>query len=113
MPIYEYECGSCRHRFEVRQGFHDKPQAECPQCKNKARRLFQPSPIIFKGSGFYVTDHRKNTEPESSKEKPESSKEKSESSKEKSESGKGKPESGKGKPETKKSTNESASSAGK
>jgi putative FmdB family regulatory protein len=58
MPIYEYECGSCHHRFELKQGFHDKPQAECPQCNKKARRVFHPAPIIFKGSGFYVTDHK-------------------------------------------------------
>ena len=57
MPIYEYECGSCHHRFDLKQGFHDKPQAECPQCKKKAKRVFHPAPIIFKGSGFYVTDH--------------------------------------------------------
>jgi putative FmdB family regulatory protein len=57
MPIYEYECGSCQHRFDLKQGFHDKPQAECPLCKKKARRIFHPAPIIFKGSGFYVTDH--------------------------------------------------------
>ena len=59
MPIYEYECIHCGHRFEVKQGFHDKPQAECPQCQKKAKRVFHPAPIIFKGSGFYVTDHRK------------------------------------------------------
>jgi putative FmdB family regulatory protein len=59
MPIYEYECVHCGHRFEVKQGFHDKPQADCPQCKKKAKRVFHPAPIIFKGSGFYVTDHRK------------------------------------------------------
>ncbi len=58
MPIYEYECTSCHHRFEVRQGFNDKPQAKCPECKETARRVFHPTPIIFKGSGFYVTDHR-------------------------------------------------------
>jgi len=58
MPIYEYECVSCHHRFEVKQSFHDVPRAACPQCKKKARRIFQPAPIIFKGSGFYVTDHR-------------------------------------------------------
>ncbi|OGO06870.1 MAG: FmdB family transcriptional regulator, partial [Chloroflexi bacterium RBG_13_57_8] len=58
MPIYEYECIHCQHRFEVRQGFTDKPQAKCPKCKEKARRIFHPTPIIFKGSGFYVTDHR-------------------------------------------------------
>ena len=59
MPIYEYKCINCGHRFEVRQGFHDKPQAECPRCKKKAKRVFHPAPVIFKGSGFYVTDHRK------------------------------------------------------
>jgi putative FmdB family regulatory protein len=58
MPIYEYECGHCHHRFEVKQGFKDKPQAKCPQCQETARRVFHPTPIIFKGSGFYVTDHR-------------------------------------------------------
>ena len=58
MPIYEYECGSCHHRFDLKQGFNDKPQAECPKCKKKAKRVFHPSPIIFKGSGFYVTDHK-------------------------------------------------------
>jgi putative FmdB family regulatory protein len=58
MPIYEYECGSCHHRFDLKQGFHDKPQAACPQCSKKARRVFHPAPIIFKGSGFYVTDHK-------------------------------------------------------
>ena len=105
MPIYEYECRSCLHRFEVRQGFHDKPKAECPQCKKKARRIFHPSPIIFKGSGFYVTDHRKSGDLSTSKSPLEANKEKPESSKEK-------PESGKGKPETKKSTSESTSTAG-
>jgi putative FmdB family regulatory protein len=82
MPIYEYECGHCHHRFEVKQGFHDKPQAACPQCQKKAKRVFHPAPIIFKGSGFYVTDHRKKIEPVA---------------------GKGEAESGKAKPETKKS----------
>ncbi len=57
MPIYEYECESCKHRFDLKQSFTDKPQAACPRCKKKARRVFHPAPIIFKGSGFYVTDH--------------------------------------------------------
>jgi putative FmdB family regulatory protein len=58
MPIYEYECKSCHHRFEKRQGFHDEAKADCPECKGKARRLIHAAPVIFKGSGFYVTDHR-------------------------------------------------------
>jgi putative FmdB family regulatory protein len=62
MPIYEYECKRCLHRFEVRKGFNDNGGTPCPQCQGDARRLFSPVPIIFKGSGFYVTDHRKNHE---------------------------------------------------
>ncbi len=60
MPVYEYECGKCSCRFEVRQGFDDSPVAVCPRCRGKARRVFVPVPVIFKGSGFYVTDHRKD-----------------------------------------------------
>jgi putative FmdB family regulatory protein len=58
MPIYEYECNECSHRFELRQSFHDKPEATCPKCEKDAKRVFHPAPIIFKGSGFYITDHR-------------------------------------------------------
>jgi putative FmdB family regulatory protein len=77
MPIYEYECDHCHHRFEVRQGFKDKPQAKCPKCQEIARRVFHPTPIIFKGSGFYVTDHRpaeSKTEPKPPKGETEASK---------------------------------------
>ncbi|MFH1382528.1 MAG: FmdB family zinc ribbon protein [Chloroflexota bacterium] len=59
MPIYEYECQACSCRFEVRQSFGDDSEAICPRCKGKARRTFSPVPVIFKGSGFYSTDHRK------------------------------------------------------
>ncbi len=81
MPIYEYECIHCGHRFELKQGFHDKPQAECPQCKKKAKRVFHPAPIIFKGSGFYVTDHRKGGETSTGKESPGTEKTKTEAKK--------------------------------
>jgi len=74
MPLYEYECDKCSHRFEVRQGFHDEPKAECPECNEIARRVFHPAPIIFKGSGFYVTDHRKGSNSESGKGETETSK---------------------------------------
>ncbi len=57
MPVYEYQCTSCDHNFEQRQGFDAEPICACPQCDNQARRLFRPAPIIFKGSGFYVTDY--------------------------------------------------------
>lgn len=76
MPIYEYECIHCQHHFEVRQGFKDKPQAKCPKCKEAARRVFHPTPIIFKGSGFYITDHR----PAESDAKPSKSKSEAETS---------------------------------
>jgi putative FmdB family regulatory protein len=59
MPVYEYECGHCRFRFEMKQGFDEEPQAMCPQCQSRARRVFHSTPVIFKGSGFYVTDSRK------------------------------------------------------
>jgi putative FmdB family regulatory protein len=91
MPIYEYECKSCHHRFEKRQGFHDEPKADCPQCEGNARRIIRPAPVIFKGSGFYVTDHRpaeaKNpaAEPAKSKKEPAADKGKSESATSKSE----------------------------
>ena len=58
MPIYSYRCDSCRHEFELRQSFKDKPLAACPVCGEEARRLFCPVPIVFKGPGFYTTDSR-------------------------------------------------------
>ncbi len=57
MPIYEYRCTTCDCSFEIRQGFDSEPFSVCPRCQNEARRIFRPTPIIFKGSGFYVTDH--------------------------------------------------------
>ena len=59
MPIYEYECGNCRYRFERKQNFDEEPVAMCPECQGKARRVLHSVPIIFKGSGFYITDNRK------------------------------------------------------
>jgi len=57
MPVYEYECEKCSCHFDVRQGFNDPPTATCPKCKGKAHRVLYPTPIIFKGNGFYVTDY--------------------------------------------------------
>jgi len=59
MPIYLYECYKCNHKFELLQSFRAEPSAQCPECHNGSKRLFVPVPIIFKGSGFYVTDSRK------------------------------------------------------
>lgn len=61
MPIYEYECSGCRHRFERRQGFHEEPVAVCPQCEGKSRRVIHASSVVFKGSGWYVTDYARKS----------------------------------------------------
>lgn len=62
MPLYEYECEDCEIQFELKRRFGDEADvSECPHCKGKARRLFSPVPIIFKGSGFYITDSRKSS----------------------------------------------------
>jgi putative FmdB family regulatory protein len=58
MPLYEYECEGCGVRFERRQHMEDEPVKECPECGGRVHRLIQPVGIIFKGSGFYVTDNR-------------------------------------------------------
>ena len=58
MPIYEFECTCCPSRFELKRGFHEDSPVTCPACGGKARKCFSSVPIIFKGSGFYVTDTR-------------------------------------------------------
>ena len=57
MPYYDYKCPACGNCFEIKQSFHDEPVATCPGCKTGARRMISAAPIIFKGSGFYVTDN--------------------------------------------------------
>jgi putative FmdB family regulatory protein len=59
MPLYEYECQSCRRRFERRQSVHDAPVRECPECGEAVRKVLHPVGVVFKGSGWYVTDSRK------------------------------------------------------
>jgi putative FmdB family regulatory protein len=58
MPLYEYQCQDCGVRFERRQHINDEPLEVCPECGGEVHRLIQPVGIIFKGSGFYVTDNR-------------------------------------------------------
>ncbi len=57
MPIYEYECRRCGHRFELIQKFSDKPRKRCPECSGAVDRLISPPAIRFKGTGWYVTDY--------------------------------------------------------
>ncbi len=58
MPIYEYKCESCAIAFERMQHFDDEPLTTCPECGGTVYRVLQPVGVIFKGSGFYITDHR-------------------------------------------------------
>jgi putative FmdB family regulatory protein len=66
MPVYEYECSACKHRFERSQRFSDPPISECPECGSPVRRLLFPAGVVFKGSGWYITDSRKPAASESS-----------------------------------------------
>jgi putative FmdB family regulatory protein len=60
MPHYDYECDSCKKKFEFFQSISEEPKKKCPECgKRKLRRLISGGiGIIFKGSGFYCTDYR-------------------------------------------------------
>ena len=58
MPLYEYQCMDCGVRFERHQRFQDAPIRTCPECGGQVQRLIGPVGVIFKGSGFYSTDHR-------------------------------------------------------
>ena len=59
MPIYTYRCDSCGVQFERHQSFQDAPLTTCPECRKKSlKKVITPTRIIFKGSGFYATDHR-------------------------------------------------------
>lgn len=64
MPIYAYKCRSCEEAFEVKQKFSDDPITDCQICgtQDAVYRVIQPTGIIFKGSGWYVTDSRGNRE---------------------------------------------------
>ena len=57
MPLYEYECNACAHRFEVIQKYSDAPIEVCPKCGGSVNKLFSSPAIQFKGSGFYLTDY--------------------------------------------------------
>ena len=60
MPTYEYECQKCGHGFEVFQSINDKPKRTCPKCRGRVKRLLGTGAgLLFKGSGFYITDYRK------------------------------------------------------
>ena len=68
MPTYEYKCDSCGYDFEEFQSIKEEPLSKCPKCGGKVQRLIGPGAgLIFKGSGFYLTDYKKsNTSPSTS-----------------------------------------------
>lgn len=61
MPLYEYECETCAHRFEVIQKFSDAKISVCPKCGGPVQKLLSSPAIQFKGSGFYLTDYGRGT----------------------------------------------------
>lgn len=63
MPIYEYQCASCAHRFEVKQSIKDDPIKECARCGKEVTKLISPPAIMFKGSGWYITDYSDKMKP--------------------------------------------------
>ena len=65
MPIYEYQCDGCSYRFEVKQSIKDDPLSTCERCGKAIRRLISSPGIMFKGSGWYVTDYSDKLKPPS------------------------------------------------
>jgi putative FmdB family regulatory protein len=80
MPVYTYRCSSCGTQFERHQSFHDAPLTICPECRKKSlKKVITASRVIFKGSGFYATDHRSSSGNRARENKPEKTEKKDES----------------------------------
>lgn len=61
MPVYDYECQKCGMVIEQEHGLNDEPpKKKCAECKGKLVKIFSPPSIVFKGSGFYINDSKKN-----------------------------------------------------
>ena len=67
MPLYEYQCDACSHRFERIQKFSDPPVDTCPTCGGTVKKLLSSPAIQFKGSGWYITDYAKKSSSDSGK----------------------------------------------
>ena len=62
MPVYTYHCDNCGVTFDKRQSFSDEPLKTCPECEQDTlHKVYQPVGIVFKGKGFYATDHRSSS----------------------------------------------------
>ena len=66
MPLYEYECKKCHHRFEKIQKFSDPHVKRCPECGGSIEQVISAPAVQFKGSGWYVTDYAKKSSSQSS-----------------------------------------------
>jgi putative FmdB family regulatory protein len=66
VPTYAYACTACDHRLEVKQSFTDAALSDCPECTGRLRKVFSNVGVVFKGSGFYRTDSRKDAKGSSS-----------------------------------------------
>ena len=86
MPLYEYQCSKCGHRFEKIQKFSDKKIKKCPKCSGPVEQVISAPAVQFKGSGWYVTDYaKKSTAPAATSESGKDSKESKKESKPKTE----------------------------
>jgi len=62
MPVYTYHCENCGHQFDKHQNFSEDALRACPVCRKLAlRKVYRPAGVVFKGSGFYITDTRKSS----------------------------------------------------
>jgi putative FmdB family regulatory protein len=61
MPLYEYRCEKCGHRFEKIRKFSDRPIKKCPECGGQVEQVISAPAVQFKGSGWYVTDYAKKS----------------------------------------------------
>ena len=61
MPLYEYQCKKCGHKFERIQKFSDKPVKKCPECGGAVEQTISAPAVQFKGTGWYVTDYAKKS----------------------------------------------------
>ena len=79
MPLYEYQCKKCKHKFEKIQKFSDPPIKKCPECGSPVEKLLHAPAVQFKGTGWYVTDYGGKDKSEKSRSESSSGSDKKES----------------------------------
>ncbi len=87
MPLYEYQCDACGHRFEAIRKFSDEPLEVCPECGGHIQKLISAPAFAFKGTGWYVTDYAKKDSVAAGKSDGAGSKDKESQSKDSKDSG--------------------------